>query len=292
MGTCLQDGRAVTPCLAQDLRQLQQEPHTFDPIGTPPTMPTKTSIARSRTPASRAPAKKPVLLVLHQEHSSPGRVGRLLAERGHPLDIRKPRFGDALPRTMADHAGAIIFGGPMSANDPDDFIKLETDWIGTALHESAPYLGICLGAQMLARLHGARVYPHDQGRAEIGYYPLAVTDHGSEVADAMRHAWPAHVYQWHREGFDCPAGATCLARGDDFPVQVIKSGHAAYGIQFHPEVTPAMMHRWTTRAHERLTLPGAQPREAHFEGWHRHDAAVASWLGAFLDHWLANGKPA
>lgn len=232
---------------------------------------------------------RPVLLVLHQEHSTPGRVGRLLAERGHPLDIRRPRFGDVLPCTMENHAGAVIFGGPMSANDCDDFVKLETEWIATALKEAVPYLGICLGAQMLANQLGGRVYAHPEGRAEIGYYPLALTDHGSEVEASMRQPWPTHVYQWHREGFDCPNGARCLATGGDFPVQAIQAGPAAFGIQFHPEVTPAMMYRWTTRAHERLVLPGAQPRHAHFEGWYQHDRAVAAWLGAFLDHWLALG---
>jgi GMP synthase (glutamine-hydrolysing) len=230
---------------------------------------------------------KPVLLILHQEHSTPGRIGRLLAERGHPLDIRRPRFGDGLPGSMADHAGAVIFGGPMSANDPDDYVKLETDWIATTLKESAPFLGICLGAQMLANQLGGRVYAHPEGRAEIGYYPLAMTSEGTAHEAEIQQHWPAHVYQWHREGFDCPTGATCLATGGDFPVQAIKSGSAAYGIQFHPEVTPAMMYRWTTRAHERLVLPGAQPRHAHFEGWYQHDRAVATWLGAFLDHWLA-----
>ena len=69
------------------------------------------------------PEKAPVLIVLHQEHSTPGRVGRLLAERGHRLDIRRPRYGDPLPPSLSDHAGAAIFGGPMSANDPDDFIR-------------------------------------------------------------------------------------------------------------------------------------------------------------------------
>lgn len=233
---------------------------------------------------------KPVLLILHQEHSTPGRVGRLLAERGHALDIRRPRFGDSLPGTMADHAGAVIFGGPMSANDPDDFIKLETDWISTALREGAPYLGICLGAQMLANQLGARVYAHPEGRAEIGYYPIALTPEGAQIEATMRQPWPDHVYQWHREGFDCPAGACCLATGGDFPVQAIQAGPSAFGIQFHPEVTPAMMYRWTTRASHRLDLPGAQPREAHFDGWHQHDRAVAGWLGSFLDHWLALGE--
>ena len=80
----------------------------------------------ARNPASR---RAPVLIVLHQEHSTPGRVGRLLQERGHVLDIRRPRYGDPLPETLERHAGAVIFGGPMSANDPDDFVKREIDWI-------------------------------------------------------------------------------------------------------------------------------------------------------------------
>src|SRR5256885_194541 len=66
-----------------------------------------------------------VLLVLHQEQSTPGRVGYALRERGYELDIRRPRYGDPLPKSMADHAGAVIFGGPQSANDADDFIKAE-----------------------------------------------------------------------------------------------------------------------------------------------------------------------
>jgi GMP synthase (glutamine-hydrolysing) len=75
----------------------------------------------------------PVLIVLHQETSSPGRVGNVLRTLGHPLDIRRPRFGDALPETLDGHAGAVIFGGPMSANDPDDFVRQEIDWISVPL---------------------------------------------------------------------------------------------------------------------------------------------------------------
>ena len=128
--------------------------------------------------------KDPVLIILHQEHSTPGRVGRLIAERGHRLDIRRPRYGDPLPETMAHHAGAVIFGGPMSANDPDDFVKREIDWIGVPLKEDRPYLGLCLGAQMLALHLGGRVWPHPDGRAEIGYFPLVPTKAGERVAAA------------------------------------------------------------------------------------------------------------
>src|SRR4051812_50206899 len=107
-----------------------------------------------------------VLLVLHQEQSTPGRVGLALRDRGYELDIRRPRYGDPLPKTMADHAGAVIFGGPQSANDPDDFIKVETDFIGVPLREQKPFLGICLGGEMVAKNLGERGAPHPQnGRA-------------------------------------------------------------------------------------------------------------------------------
>jgi GMP synthase (glutamine-hydrolysing) len=250
--------------------------------------PRRTSLARKpRGPRPRlVQPLKPVLIVLHQEHSTPGRVGRLLQARGHALDIRRPRYGDPLPQTMAGHAGAVIFGGPMSANDPDDFVKAEIDWINVCLREEASYLGICLGAQMLTKTLGGAVYTHPQGRAEVGYYALDLTDHGRSHADEAGFVWPGTVYQWHRDGFDCPPGAQCLATGGDFPVQAIRVGPRAYGVQFHPEVTPAMMCRWSVRGYERTLMPGAQLRHLHLEGWYRYDPAIKLWLDGFLDHWL------
>jgi GMP synthase (glutamine-hydrolysing) len=185
----------------------------------------------------------PVLIILHQETSSPGRVGNALQALGHGLDIRRPRFGDPLPETLDGHAGAVIFGGPMSANDGDDFVRQEIDWIAVPLREQRPFLGICLGAQMLAMQLGARVAPHPEGRVEIGYYPIRPTLVGLEICPN----WPDHVYHWHREGFELPAGAELLAEGEDFPIQAFRSGHA-FGFQFHPDVTTAMMHRWTRAA--------------------------------------------
>jgi GMP synthase (glutamine-hydrolysing) len=228
-----------------------------------------------------------ILIVLHQEHSTPGRLGRLLKVQGHELDIRRPRFGDPLPDTLAEHTGAIVFGGPMSANDEDDWLRLEMDWIGVPLKEEKPFLGICLGAQMLARHLGHRVYAHPQGRVEIGYYPINPTEHGHNICDCR---FPEQVYQWHREGFELPDGATLLAAGRDFETQAFQFGPAAFGFQFHPEVTYAMMCRWTVRAAERMSLPGAHPRHSHLEGWFRHDSAVARWSDAFLQAWLG-GEP-
>ncbi|MBS7543766.1 glutamine amidotransferase [Ancylobacter oerskovii] len=255
--------------------------------------------------ASR-PAASDVLVVLHQEHSSPGRVGRLLVERGYRLDIRRPCLGEALPATLEHHAGAVIFGGPQSANDCHDYVRAEIDWIGIALKEAKPYLGICLGAQMLARHLGARVAPHPEGLVEIGYYPLRPTPAGRALLDEASPAreiadetasepggdWPNHVYHWHREGFELARGAELLASGDAFPNQAFRYGPSAYGLQFHPEVTHHMMCRWTVRGSERLSLPGARPRNAHFTDRLQHDGRVRLWLESFLDRWIGSGADA
>jgi len=230
----------------------------------------------------KSPSK--ILIVLHQEHSTPGRVGQRLRQRGYELDIRRPRFGDPLPRTMDDHEASIIFGGPMSANDNDEFIRLEIDWIDVPLKAQKPFFGICLGAQMLVRHLGGRVEEHPEGKVEIGYYDLKPTAAGTSLMH-----WPETVYQWHGDGMSVPAGAVELARGEIFSTQAIQVGQNAYGIQFHAELTLAMLYRWTTLAAHRLEVPGARPRHEHFQGRLLHDQAASDWLDRFLDMWLAQG---
>ena len=154
------------------------------------------------------------------------------------------------------------------------------------LRDKKPFLGICLGAQMMARHLGSRVYPHPQGHAEVGYYPIRPTEAGRKVCAE----WPDHVYQWHREGFDLPAGSELLAEGDAFSVQAFRHG-TGYALQFHPEVTHAMMYRWLVRGAHRMSLPGAKQRADHISGRAVHDYASRNWLAAFIDHWLGR-KPA
>jgi len=236
---------------------------------------------KGRAPDSFETMRQPVLIVLHQEHSTPGRVGHVLRQFGFGLDVRRPRFDDALPQTLREHSGAIIFGGPMSANDADEFIRREIDWISVPLKEQKPFLGICLGAQMCARALGGRVFRHPQGHAEIGYYPIRPTTAGLAVVDP----WPEQVYQWHREGFDLPAGAELLAEGDLFEVQAFRFGRS-FALQFHPDVTHMTMYKWTTRGHERMAMPGARPRHTHFADRAVYDYSARAWLGAFLERWI------
>jgi GMP synthase (glutamine-hydrolysing) len=238
-------------------------------------------------PRMKSATARRILVILHQAHSTPGRIGRLLMETGYHLDIRRPSCGDPLPKTMDAHDGVIIFGGPMSANDDLPWIHDEIDFIGKPLAAGKPFLGICLGAQMLARHLGHRVAPHPEGRVEVGYYPIRATEDGATVCPC---AFPKKVYQWHREGFDLPTGATLLASGDDFEAQAFSYGRGAYGLQFHPEVTYAMMCKWTVTGVDRLSMPGALPRDMHLKGWYLHDAAVAAWLKAFLRTWARGGS--
>ena len=86
------------------------------------------------------------------------------------------------------------------------------------LREQRPFLGICLGAQMLAKQLGARSRRIRKALTQIGYYPIRPTAAGTRVCPN----WPEHVYHWHREGFELPAGAELLAEGDDFPVQAFR----------------------------------------------------------------------
>jgi GMP synthase (glutamine-hydrolysing) len=226
-----------------------------------------------------------VLIVLHQEHSTPGRVGLTLKAMGVRLDIRRPSFGEPLPATLKDHAGAIVFGGPMGANDTLDWVRSEIDWLKTPLAEDKPLLGLCLGAQMLARALGARVFNYDDKRSEIGYYAIEPTLAGDRLCPVP---FPRSVYEWHSDGFDLPEGAELLAvGGEHFPNQAYRYARHAVGLQFHPEVTYHMMCRWTHRGAERLTRPGALSRPEHLGGWFQHDGRVAAWLEAFLPAWLA-----
>ena len=230
-----------------------------------------------------------VLIVLHQEHSTPGRVGRALSALGARLDIRRPCLDEPLPKSLADHDGVVVFGGPMGANDDFAWLRREIDWLETPLKEDKPLLGVCLGAQLLARTLGARVFSHDDKRGEVGYYPIRP----SEAADRLCPArFPRAVYHWHFDGFDLPEGAELLAAGGaDFPNQAFSYGRRAVALQFHPEVTYHMMSRWTVRGADRLTRPGTQGRAGHLDGWFQHDGRVAAWLEAFLPAWLEGRLP-
>lgn len=221
--------------------------------------------------------KRPILTILRQASSTPGRAGQFLNDRGFALDIRRPALGDPLPETLDEHAGVISFGGPMSANDPE--IKREIDWLPVPLAEKRPYLGICLGAQTLVKSLGGKIAAADGEITEIGWYPIKATDEGERVLPD----WPGMVYHFHREGFELPKGAILLAEGDAYRNQAFRYGEKAWGVQFHPELTLAMQIRWVRKGSHRFSLPNAQKGRDHLKGRLLYDTAVRKWFNKFLD---------
>ena len=227
-----------------------------------------------------------ILLVLHRQQSCPGLIAELLKRKGYQIEQKRPALGEPLPHDLSPYAGVVIFGGPMSANDEHlPFIRQEIDWIGHVLAAGTPYLGVCLGAQMLARHLGGSVCGLDTGRVEIGFHPIIPTPEGEPI---LREA--LHVYQWHKEGFSLPQGATLLARGRVFENQMFRYGANAYGVQFHPEMTPAILARWLREASSHLTLTGAQCALGQRARHALHGPAQRRWIDRFLTHWLAPGE--
>lgn len=228
---------------------------------------------------------KRVLTVVHQEQSTTGKVGDFLRARGYSLLRCCPSRGDALPGELSDFALAVVFGGPQSANDDHlPAIRAELDWIErTVLPSDCPLLGICLGAQQIARVLGARVSAHRDGLVEIGYAEVAPTGACQHFLDH-----PLRFYQWHAEAFDIPEGAEHLATNSAFPGQAFRYDGRVYGIEFHPEMTREMIDRWCTseRGAPKLTWRGAQPHAAQLRDYDRHAHASDRWLDGFLDRLL------
>lgn len=225
---------------------------------------------------------KPILTIIHKETTVPGLVGSKLSELGYRLDIRAPIFGDSLPDNLDNYAAALVFGGPQSMNDDEPYLHKEIAWVQQVLAAKLPYLGICLGAQMLAKALGARVQRHDRALEEIGYYSVYATEAGKSLFPAQM-----KVYQWHKEGFELPDGAVLLARGDDFPNQAFRWGDRTYAVQFHPEMTADMLDFWTTQGADLLDAPNAQSRAEQLAGHAENSGAVDRWLEAFLKNWLS-----
>ncbi len=226
---------------------------------------------------------KQILVVVHQTTSNPGLVGKLLQQAGYGLDIRIPSVGQELPVSLDNHQAVVVFGGPMSANDDQTLphIRTELDWIPTAITSAKPFLGICLGAQLLARVLGAKVVRHPQGIREIGYFPITSTPEGKADFAQLK-----QVYQWHQEGFELPPETVKLASGELFPNQAFRYGKNAYGLQFHPEMTEEMIKFWTTNGADQLTLPGAQSVAEQLEKHICYSKEREEWLQNFLNNWL------
>ena len=113
---------------------------------------------------------KKALIILHQKRSIPGDIGKKLIKRGYELDIKRPCVGCKLPNKLDDYSLVVILGGPISVNDNMDYINYEIEWIDVVLKSEKPFLGICLGAQILTKYLGYKVEKNSSHLSEIGFF--------------------------------------------------------------------------------------------------------------------------
>ena len=160
---------------------------------------------------------KTALFILHQKTSEAGDIANKLKIRGFNFEIRRPSLGDSLPTNLNNYSAIVIFGGPMSANDNNEFMNKEIDWIGQVLQSEVPFLGICLGAQILVKYLGCKVEKNPKEFSEIGFYKIQPTENGIKMFQSQD-----VFYQFHTEGFELPSGCELLAKGDIFTNQAFR----------------------------------------------------------------------
>lgn len=182
---------------------------------------------------------RPTLLVIqHVPWEGPHRI--LDACRGLAVHTVKPLANQDLP-PHEEIAGAVVMGGPMNVDEVGRFPALaaEREWLAEAVRRELPLLGVCLGAQLLARALGAEVRP---GAAkEIGFAPIEVHDPDDPVLGNL--APRTEVLHWHGDVFDLPDGATSLASSALTEHQAFRAG-SAWGVLFHAEADYALLEAW------------------------------------------------
>jgi GMP synthase (glutamine-hydrolysing) len=186
-----------------------------------------------------------VLAFRHVPFEGAGRIEEVLCKRGITLEYVDLYRADAREPDVRSAAGLIFLGGPMSMNDDLPYLRREMEIFEDARNRCQPVMGICLGAQLIAKATGARVYPN--ASKEIGWFDLHLTEAGAAdplLADASR---TETVFHWHGETFDLPAGALWLAYSDHCRNQAFRIGTSVYGLQFHLEITPGMIEDWSAR---------------------------------------------
>ncbi|MGC1305675.1 MAG: type 1 glutamine amidotransferase [Phormidesmis sp.] len=183
------------------------------------------------------------ILVIQSSTLDPiGVLGEHLIEQGADLFTWLPEKQPAPP--TKDYAGLIVLGGPMNAHEDSKFFHLRktVDLIQQFHAQNKPIMGICLGAQLIARAFGSQVYPHTV--PELGFSPVSVASSTATEPWLANCPTDLHLMQWHFDTFDLPAEATLLMTNAICKHQAYRIGANVYGFQFHLEVTPEIVLSW------------------------------------------------
>jgi GMP synthase (glutamine-hydrolysing) len=194
-----------------------------------------------------------VLIVKNVVSEGSGTIADYLENENIPYTTVEASMGDVIP-DIRSFTHLVIMGGPMAVYEMHRYAYLQNEAIlvDHAIKAGKRVLGICLGAQMIAHVLGARVYAGLQ--KEIGWYEVELTEEGVNDPLLSALAIPgkkaAEVFQWHGDTFDLPVDSLCLASSSLYPNQAFRYQDGVYALQFHIEVTPVIVHDWLVSERE------------------------------------------
>jgi GMP synthase (glutamine-hydrolysing) len=183
-----------------------------------------------------------ILVIRHVPGSSLGLLETVLQQEAVPYRYLDMAAGEALLESIACYSHLIILGGPVSAYEAEQypFLKDEFNLIESAIEQQIPTLGICLGAQILAHVLGAKVYRGTLGR-EIGWCELHLTEAGHH--DPLLKGFPQQfqVFESHQDTFDLPSNCVHLASSNLYPNQAFRYQDHVWATQFHLEMSESVL---------------------------------------------------
>jgi len=186
-----------------------------------------------------------VLVFRHVPFEGLGLIEPALEARDIGFEYADLYLPGSVPPDPSAYDGLIFMGGPMSVNDNLPYLQWEMRAIVEGVKRDQPVLGICLGAQLIAKALGAPVYRNPQ--SEIGWFPVEFSE--AADGDMLLGGLPKRetVFHWHGETFDLPPGAVLLASSERCRHQAFRLKESTYGLQFHLEVTPETIADWCTQ---------------------------------------------
>ncbi len=184
-----------------------------------------------------------IRILKHVPHEGIGTLREAIESR-HRAYLETALYAEPAPPDLHGCSGLIVMGGPMNVYEEEafPFLRDEDRLLKEAFSRRLPVLGICLGAQLMAKAAGARVVKG--AKKEIGWYGLHLEEAAASDCAFVGLPRDIEVFQWHGDTFELPPGAVRLASSSLFPNQAFRLYEGAYALQFHVEVTEEMVHEW------------------------------------------------
>lgn len=223
-----------------------------------------------------------VLSIVHGAEARAQLFSHVVAQAGHRLEEWSPAWGTPPPRPIDDYDATLVLGGAMHADQDEHhpWLREENMLLQRLVDIRVPTLGVCLGAQLLAKAAHAPVEPAPE--PEIGWHEVELTEAAAD--DPIFSSLPQrfHAFQWHYYTYGVPAGAVELARSR-LCTQAFRLGESVWGVQFHPEVTRDQIAGWleAERVDEGVDVERVWAESAErIEEWNRLGERLCA---AFLD---------